>query len=104
MTKAVFWNVAPCIYIVLTDVSEERIACVFRVEKKEENPLVRNQREQVLTEDCFLHSHNNVTQWGDPDAVQTLDPGSTRTSLIKKSWRSCSRETAIIVSRTQSTL
>jgi hypothetical protein len=35
--------------IVLSDVSEERIASVFRVEEKE-NPRAENQREQVLTD------------------------------------------------------
>jgi hypothetical protein len=35
------------VYIVLTDVSEERIVSSFRVE---ENPRARNQREQVLTD------------------------------------------------------
>jgi hypothetical protein len=32
---------------VLTDVSEERIASIFRVEEKEENPQAKNQRKQV---------------------------------------------------------
>jgi hypothetical protein len=35
--------------IVLTDVSEERIASIFRVEEKKLRK--RNQREQVVTED-----------------------------------------------------
>jgi hypothetical protein len=34
MKKAVFWDVTPCVEIVLTDVSEERIASIFRVEDK----------------------------------------------------------------------
>jgi hypothetical protein len=37
--------------IVLTDVSEERIASIFRAEEnKEENPRARNQREQMPTD------------------------------------------------------
>jgi hypothetical protein len=47
MKNAVFWDVAPCRYV-LTDVSEERIAFIFRVEAKKENPQAKNQREQVL--------------------------------------------------------
>jgi hypothetical protein len=37
--------------IVLTDVSEERISSIFRLEekKREETPRERNQHEQVLT-------------------------------------------------------
>jgi hypothetical protein len=50
---------------VLTDISEERIASIFRQKKKEENPRARNQLEQVnvittrrhIPEDGFLHSH-----------------------------------------------
>jgi hypothetical protein len=33
--------------IVLIDVSEERIASIFRVKKEEENSQAKNQREQV---------------------------------------------------------
>jgi hypothetical protein len=36
---------------VLTEVSEERITSIFRVEEKEENPQAKNQREQVFT--CY---------------------------------------------------
>jgi hypothetical protein len=45
--------------IVLTDVSEECIASVFRVERKEENPRARNQREQVLTEECRVELYKS---------------------------------------------
>jgi hypothetical protein len=33
---------------VLTDVSEEHIASIFRVEEKEENPQRKNHREKLL--------------------------------------------------------
>jgi hypothetical protein len=46
MKQADFWDVCR-VDIVLTDVSEERIASIFR---KEENPQAKNQREQVLTD------------------------------------------------------
>jgi hypothetical protein len=36
--------------IVLTDVSEERIASIFKVEEKRRNPRAKNHLEQVLTE------------------------------------------------------
>jgi hypothetical protein len=35
----------------LTNISEERIASILRVEEKEENPRSRKQREYLLTED-----------------------------------------------------
>jgi hypothetical protein len=35
--------------IVITDVSDERIASIFRVEEKRKNPRAKNQREQVST-------------------------------------------------------
>jgi hypothetical protein len=39
---------------VLTNVSEERITSIFRVqEKREENPQAKNKREQVQTD--YLH-------------------------------------------------
>jgi hypothetical protein len=44
LNKAVFWDVAPCTYCV-----NRRFPSIFRVEK-EENPLARNKREQVLTD------------------------------------------------------
>jgi hypothetical protein len=31
--NAVFWDVTPCRFCELTDVSEERVASIFRVEK-----------------------------------------------------------------------
>jgi hypothetical protein len=33
MENAVFWDVAPCGYLVRTDVSEERVAPILRLEK-----------------------------------------------------------------------
>jgi hypothetical protein len=38
MKNVVFWDVAPC-NLVWTDVSEERIASIFRVEKSEREKL-----------------------------------------------------------------
>ena len=57
MKKAVFWVVD----IVLTDVSEERIASIFRVEEK--RYAIRSSETSVniistrrhIPEDCFLH-------------------------------------------------
>jgi hypothetical protein len=55
LKKAIFWDVAR-VDIVLTDVSEERIASIFRVEEKE-NPRTRNQLEQVLIDLTLFCQH-----------------------------------------------
>jgi hypothetical protein len=46
--------------IVLTDVSEERIASIFRVEEKEENPRARNQRDLATGHLLFTPTFRNT--------------------------------------------